>query len=163
MPCWPKGSKFFLQFKSKRRMMELTQSEKDYQNFIPEIMISLPLWTVSSLPSQLLAGDVRQPEASCHGCWQTYQPVNEWLQGSASVAGRLNVDPSVQTSTFLTRVAMRKSDLGGEAQAFKESDVVLCVPVCCLALWRDWKCWHLHSAGALWALSSWHEKCVGVC
>lgn len=93
-------------------------------------MISLPVWTVSSLPSQLLAEDVRQPEASCHGCWQTYQPVSEWLQGSASVAGRLNVDPSCQSLTLLTGVATRKSDFGGEARALHESDVLLCVSVC---------------------------------
>lgn len=75
------------------------------------------MWTVGSLPSQLLAGDVRQPEASCHGCWQTYQPANEWLQGSASVARRLSVDPSFQSLTFLTGVTMRKSDLAGKARA----------------------------------------------
>lgn len=56
--------------------------------------------------------------------------MNKWLQGSASVARRLNVEPSFQSLTFLTGVAMRKSDLDGEIWALNESDVLSCVSVC---------------------------------
>lgn len=79
--------------------------------------ISEPVWPVGSVPSQLLAADVRQPEASCHGCWQSYRAVNEWLQGSASLTGRLSADPQVQSLTFLTAVMIRKSDIDGKARA----------------------------------------------